>query len=405
MTTKTKTVADVPEIKKRKRRKKSLRMPKALRKVDHFYCTKCEKDHYKALTKSKTRYIKHWTLYRQKDASKLAAKVAPQVVALPDVSFEGKTVVLDTEKRSDAALAVDRFLKQRVVSQDHAVESFTNLIANVDADLSDPFKPRGIYLLMGPTGVGKTRIVEALSEYYFGSRNKLVKVNCGEVATGGSFEKFAEMIFGSQNVMLTTKSGKTLGLLLLDEIEKASRLVYKLLMGLLDRGTMTMDGEEVDLSHMVVFMTSNLGATGIMQILNNAKNKLNDEVRRKMHKAALDAATERFTPEFFNRLDEIIVFNPLLKDALFKIVGLEVAGIEQRLVSRNIRLHCTDLATEVLLKEGTDVRYGARHLRRTIERMIVQPLAHMITAGVLEGPARVKIIAKGGTLAFRKVED
>lgn len=389
---------------KTKRRKRKHKVPKVRISIDHYFCTKCDKEHWKGIT-PRLKFAKHYIMFRRQEIpqGKLPPKVDTLPKELPPVSFDGKKIPLNTQKRSAAAERAEQFLKARVVGQDHAVSAFVDLIAKVDADVCDPYKPRGIYLLLGPTGVGKTRIVEALAENYFSSRKKMVKINCGEMATMFSFKKFSGRLFYDENITLNTKSGKPLGLILFDEIEKATKLLYKVLMGILDRASLHVDDQEVDLSHTVIVMTSNLGADDIMKHLAAAKNTITPEVRKKMHRSALDAARARFTPEFFNRLDEVLVFNPLLKETLRQIVGMEIAGLEQRLIAHDIRLQCSDLATDLIVKEGTDLRYGARHLRRTVEQMIVKPIAHMITAGELKDHARLMIQVKDGRLNFCKV--
>jgi ATP-dependent Clp protease ATP-binding subunit ClpB len=387
-------------MKKERKKRRKKRLPHI--PVDHYFCTHCKKEHYKGLV-HKIRYAKHYIMFRQRAESKLTEKIDIKVKELPPVKFDGKEVALDVDRRSEIAGRTEKFIKQRVVGQDYAVASIVNMTAMIDADICDPYKPRGTYLFLGPTGVGKTRIVEAMAEYYFGSRKKMIKINCGELATMFSSKKFGSRIFNDENVLLKTRSGKQLGLILFDEIEKSSRLLYKFLMGILDRAVLTVDDQEIDLSHVIVCMTSNLGANEIMEIVTKAKNKITDDVQSKMRHAALDAARQRFTPEFFNRLDEVVVFNPLLRDTLYKIVGLEINNIEQRLIAHDIRIQCTDLATEYILKEGTDVRYGARKLRRTLEEIVVQPIAHMITSGVLKSHTKLRIAKKDGKLDFRKI--
>lgn len=388
----------VPKAGKRRRRKTvHVRVP-----VDHYYCTHCNKEHYKGLI-NKTKYAKHYVMFRKPEVGKLSPKETTLPKELPPVSFNGKLHMLHPERRSEQAIKVEKFLQARVVGQDHAVEEFVNLTAKIDADICNPFKPRGIYLLLGPTGVGKTRLTEALAEYYFSSRTKMVKFNCGELATMFSFKKFGEKLFTDDNISLHAKNGKPLGIILLDEIEKATILLYKLLMGVLDRASLTIDGQDVDLSHTVILMTSNLGSEAIMDILKKNK-ELNSSIQSKMRHAALEAARDKFTPEFFNRLDKVVVFNPLLKATLTKIVAMEMSNIEQRLIAHDIRLQCTDLAVKRILEEGTDMRYGARHLNRTLEELIVEPIAHLIASKELGRHSRVKIIAKDGGLQFHKVE-
>lgn len=396
----------MPKAEKKKRRKRK-RLPRV--PVESYFCTHCNKEHFKGLV-SKLRFAKHYVMFRKKEEGKLLSKEEVITKPLPKVKFEGKLTELDSHKRSKEVLDAHNFLRSKIVGQDHAVDRFTNLIAKIEADICDPYKPRGTYLFLGPTGVGKTRLTEALAEYFFHSRKKMVKINCGEMATMFSFKKFGARLFYDDNIALRTRSGKQLGLILLDEIEKATILLYKILLGVLDRASMTIDDQEVDLSHTVVVMTSNLGSKQIMEVLSKhrrtiekSEGKIDHEIHKEMHKQAVHAATERFSPEFFNRLDDVVVFNPLLKEQLHQIVAMEIENVEQRLVAHDIRIKCMDHATDYLLKEGTDIRYGARHLRRALERLVVQPIAHMITTGQLKQHSRVKILFQDGKLHFRKV--
>jgi len=391
----------------KKVRRKKKRLPRV--PVESYFCTHCNKEHFRGLV-SKLRFAKHYIMFRKKEEGKLATKEEIVQKPLPKVSFDGSLKELDTSKRSKDVLDAHNFLKARIVGQDHAVNSFTNLIAKIEADICDPYRPRGTYLFLGPTGVGKTRLTEALAEFFFHSRKKMVKINCGEMATMFSFKKFGARLFYDDNIALRTKSGKQLGLILLDEIEKSTVLLYKLLLGILDRASMTIDDQDVDLSHTVIVMTSNLGSKQIMEVLSKhkrtiekAQGQIDRSIHKEMHHNAVHAATERFSPEFFNRLDEVVVFNPLLKEQLHQIVEMEMQAIEQRLVAHDIRIKCGDHATDYLLQEGTDVRYGARHLRRALERLVVQPIAHMITTGQLKQHSRVKILYQSGKLHFRKV--
>lgn len=389
------------EVEPRKKRRRRSARRHNVPVPDKYFCTHCKKEHFKGLLR-KSSYVKHYILYREKKAAASPEDELP--VKLEPVSFEGKTVTLDEKRRGPAVVEFKKFIESRIVGQPQAVESFTDLAAKVEADVCDRWKPRGIYLLLGPTGVGKTRIVEALAEYYFHSRKKMLKINCGEIATMFSFKKFGDTLFDAPNLLMQTKNGgKNFGIILFDEIEKATVLLYKLLLGVLDRGYLTVDDKEIDLRHTVVIMTSNLGAADIQKILTKAGNKIDAEVRAQMEATAVAAATERFTPEFFNRLDEVVVFNPLLPEHLQKIVGLEIDSLEQRLVSRGIRIQCSEKSIAHMVKVGTDTRYGARHLRRALEKIVVKPLAHMITAGELKDKSRVKILYQDGGLKFKKV--
>jgi ATP-dependent Clp protease ATP-binding subunit ClpA len=284
-------------------------------------------------------------------------------------------------------------------------------------------------LLLGPTGSGKTRIVEAAAEILFGNRDAFTKVDCAEFQHSHEIAKLigsppgyvghreTKPVITQESLDRFQTQTLKLNFLLFDEIEKASDALWQLLLGILDKGVLTLgDNTRVDLSHTVVFMTSNLGAGEMGRLTGGGigfapppASQNESSLAQRMFRVALDAAKRRFSPEFMNRIDRVIVFRALTADDLRKILDLELAEIHKRILSTEgdgFTLQLAEEAKNFLLKEGTDPKYGARHLKRAIERHLVFPLSNLISPGQI-GPGEsviVSISADGSRLTFSKDE-
>jgi ATP-dependent Clp protease ATP-binding subunit ClpA len=253
---------------------------------------------------------------------------------------------------------------------------------------------------LGPTGVGKTRLVEAAAEILFGDSRALIKVDCAEFQHSHEIAKLIGSPPGylghretspliTQEALAKSHRGELkLSIVLFDEIEKASDALWQLLLGMLDKATLTLgDNRRVDLSQTIIFMTSNVGAvqltelmTGGMGFVHPAKPR-EERLEQKMERAALEAARRKFSPEFINRLDKMVVFHPLSRTQLEEVLQIELRKVERRVsdaMDRTFLLQITEQASQFLLDEGTDQRYGARHLNRAIEKFLVQPLARLL---------------------------
>ncbi len=315
---------------------------------------------------------------------------------------------LDPRQRSSLSRHFEDALRHKIVGQDEAVQALIELYQVFCAGLRCPGRPVGNLLFLGPTGSGKTRIVEAAAEILFGESRAVIKVDCAEFQHSHEIAK----LIGSPPGYLGHRETRTLitqealaashtdnlklSFLLFDEIEKASDALWQLLLGMLDKATLTLgDNRRVDLSQTVIFMTSNLGGGEIMELMEGGmgfiqpKDKPSAGLDAKVERAAVEAARRKFSPEFMNRLDSVVVFHPLQREELDEVLEIELDQVQQRVsdsTARPFLFQITNRGRQFLLQEGTDQRYGARHLKRAIERFVVSPLARLLaTAQVRPG--------------------
>src|ERR1700756_5704506 len=324
----------------------------------------------------------------------------------------GLTGVLDTEKRSSIACQFERALREKVVGQEQAVEALVDLYQMFCAGLQSPSRPIGNLLFLGPTGSGKTRIVEAAAEILFGDRRAVIKVDCAEFQHSHEIAKLigsppgylghreTHPLITQEALAASHRDQMKLSFLLFDEIEKASDALWQLLLGMLDKATLTLgDNRRVDLSHTVIFLTSNLGSSQIADLMQGGMGFIqpNDKPARrlqeKVERTAVEAARRNFSPEFMNRLDKIVVFHPLKREELDEVLEIELSNVQKRVLdvaTRQFLFRITEEGRAFLLQEGTDQRYGARHLKRAIERHVVYPIARLLaTAQVHQGDVLV----------------
>ncbi len=296
---------------------------------------------------------------------------------------------------------LERNLRKRIVGQEEAVEQVVKVYQTYLAGMSPPGRPVGNFLFLGPTGTGKTRLVEATAESLLGETRAVIKIDCAEFQHSHEIAKLIGSPPGylghrethpllSQETLnqFHTETCK-LSFVLFDEIEKASDALWNLLLGILDKATLTLgDNRRVDFSNALVFMTSNLGSSEMSTIISPRMGFLNgqqnsaQQLWTKISGAGLEAARKKFTPEFMNRIDKVVVFKPLGQEELRKILSLELNYIQQRILYSSqgapFIFECTEGARDYLLREGTDPKYGARHLKRALERHLVYPLSNLI---------------------------
>ena len=320
--------------------------------------------------------------------------------------------VLDPGRTGRDAESLEANLRKHIVGQSEAVQQIVNIFQMHMTGMNPPGRPIGNFLFLGPTGTGKTRIVEATAESMLNNPRGVIKIDCAEFQHSHEIAKLIGSPPGylghrethpllSQETLNQFHTDKVkISFVLFDEIEKASDSLWNLLLGILDKATLTLgDNRKVDFSRAMIFMTSNLGATEMSNLLSprlgfgigpasatdNAaaldpatQQKMSDKIGRSGH----EAARKKFTPEFMNRLDKIVVFKPLGEDDIRRILDIELRLVQNRIFQslgeRSFVFTATDATKEYLLKEGIDPKYGARHLKRALERLVVQPISNLI---------------------------
>ena len=307
---------------------------------------------------------------------------------------------LDPSIRSNETRDFHAALRAKIVGQEEGVQALVDLYQVFCAGLNSPGRPVGNLLFLGPTGSGKTRIVEAAAEILFGDARTVIKVDCAEFQHSHEIAKLigsppgylghreTHPLITQEELAKSHTERLKLSFLLFDEIEKASDALWQLLLGMLDKATLTLgDNRRVDLSQTVIFLTSNLGGGEITELMNGGmgfiqpKDKPATGLDQKVERTAVEAARRKFSPEFMNRLDKVVVFHPLRREQLEAVLDIELGQVQQRVLETakgQFLFRVTGSGKEFLLQEGTDQRYGARHLKRAIERHVVYPLANLL---------------------------
>ena len=341
-------------------------------------------------------------------------------------------VPLDPTKTGRDAESLEINLRKNIVGQTEAIEQIVNIYQMQLTSMNAPDRPIGNFLFLGPTGSGKTRSVEATAEALVGNPRAVIKIDCAEFQHSHEIAKLIGSPPGylghrethpllSQEMLNQHHTEKVkVSFVLFDEIEKASDSLWNLLLGILDKATLTLgDNRRVDFSRAMIFMTSNLGAGEMANLMSpklgfhfgpsDQKTCVIDQsLSEKISHAGLDAARRKFTPEFINRLDKIVVFKPLGESELRKILDIELRMVQQRIFkaagANPFIFTLTPSAKDYLLVEGTDMKYGARHLKRAIERHLVQPMSNLIATDQVRGGdwIRVDYDTSRGLMTFLK---
>jgi ATP-dependent Clp protease ATP-binding subunit ClpB len=330
-------------------------------------------------------------------------------------------VPLDPAKTGREASTLEMGLRRMIIGQDEAIQQIVNIYQMHLTGMNAPGRPIGNFLFLGPTGSGKTRIVEATAETLLKNPRAVIKIDCAEFQHSHEIAKLIGSPPGylghrethpllSQEVLnqYQTETMKV-SFVLFDEIEKASDALWNLLLGILDKATLTLgDNRKVDFSKAMIFMTSNLGASEMSAIMapklgfgtSDARIKastgvFDEKMTGKIARSGVEAARRKFTPEFMNRLDKIVTFSPLGTEQLKKILDIELNLVQQRIFNtstdRAFVFTMSDHGKDFLLAEGTDLKYGARHLKRAIERLLVHPMSNLIATDQVRGGDWVRV--------------
>ena len=337
---------------------------------------------------------------------------------------------LDPHKPGRQAEALEANLRRLVVGQDEAIRRIVELYQMYVTGMNAPGRPIGNVLFLGPTGSGKTRLVEATAESLYGSADGIIKVNCAEFQHSHEIAKLlgappgylghreTHPMFSQETLNRAHTETVKLSLVLFDEIEKASDALWNLLLGVLDKASLTLgDGRQTDFSQSFIFMTSNLGASEMEGLVRPrwgfaTKPKFDEEgggkeLSEKLSKVGVEAARKKFVPEFVNRLDAMVVFNALGPAELRQVVEIELRRVQERILSSKAGafvFRLSEDAVDQLLEDGTDPRYGARHLRRAIDRLLVQPISNLVASEQVRGGdcIMVEADAEAKEMVFRR---
>jgi ATP-dependent Clp protease ATP-binding subunit ClpB len=320
-----------------------------------------------------------------------------------------KGILLDPDRKSPRASEFEDKLSGWIVGQERAVRRMSGLFQIYLAGMNNPSRPIGTMLFLGPTGSGKTRVVEAAAEVLFNEPHTVVKIDCAEFQHSHEIAKLigsppgylghreTSPMLTQENLDKSHTDDTKLTFVLFDEIEKASDSLWQLLLGILDKATLTLgDNRRVDFSRTVVIMTSNLGAREMSEMISGGigfaptktdQTKEDNEIDTKIYRTALEAAKRKFSPEFMNRIDKVVVFRSLKEHHLRQILDIELRSVQDRITESagtKFVFECTTEAKEFLLSEGIDLKYGARHLKRSVERFLVYPLSNLVATQQVE---------------------
>jgi ATP-dependent Clp protease ATP-binding subunit ClpB len=340
---------------------------------------------------------------------------------------------LDPTRTGRDAESLDQSLRHLIVGQDEAIDQIVNIYQMYLTGLAAPGRPIANFLFLGPTGSGKTRTVEATAEALIQNPRSVVKIDCAEFQHSHEIAKLIGSPPGylghrethpllSQEVINQHHTEKVrISFILFDEIEKASDALWNLLLGILDKATLTLgDNRKVDFSNAMIFMTSNIGAGEMASLISPKLGFLapeekgpeaDDKLNAKLSRSGVEAARRKFTPEFMNRIDKVVVFKPLGQPELQRILTLELAEVQRRVfqaqTDKPFVFKTTEEGRRFLLAEGTDLKYGARHLKRAIERLLVQPLSNLLATDQINAGDLIQVDfdADQSKLLFHKEQE
>ncbi|MET0515847.1 MAG: ATP-dependent Clp protease ATP-binding subunit, partial [Nitrospiraceae bacterium] len=357
----------------------------------------------KLLDESKREWKKNQEKHKPTIGKEDVAYVVSKMTGIPLFKLE--------EEESNKLLRMEDFLHKRVIGQDEAISAVCRAIRRSRAGLKDARKPIGSFIFLGPTGVGKTELARTLAEFLFNSEDALIRIDMSEYQ-----EKFtSSRLFGAPPGYVGYEEGGQLtekvrrrpySVVLFDEIEKAHPDVFNVLLQVLDDGVLTDSlGRKVDFKNTVVIMTSNIGTKLIQKGVSlGFQSGEQGEQSRRRKEDVLGELRRSFSPEFLNRIDEIVVFHPLDKEQLFNILDILLRELNLRLLDKGVTIEVDDEVKHWLIKEGYEPLYGARPMRRTIQRAIGDPLSEELIKGRFKENRKIKVIIRDGAPAFIEQE-
>ena len=331
----------------------------------------------------------------------LRNKVTDEEVAEVVSKWTGIPISKMLESEKEKLLQMEEAIGKRVVGQNEAVRAVADAIRRSRAGLSDPNRPNGSFLFLGPTGVGKTELCKALAEFLFDTEEAMVRIDMSEFMEKHSVARLigappGYVGYEEGGYLTEAVRRRPYSVLLLDEVEKAHPDVFNVLLQVLDDGRLTDgQGRTVDFRNTVIIMTSNLGSHVIQELAGESNYA-------KMKSSVMEIVQQHFRPEFINRVDDIVVFHPLVREQLRSIVDIQLGFLRKRLADRDMELAIDDQAKDLLGEAGFDPVYGARPLKRAIQQQVENPLAQRILRGEFGPGTRIRVSAAGGQLQFER---
>ena len=344
----------------------------------------------------------------EEDAQKSIHQVKVEDIADVVSMSTGVPVSNLTEAETEKLLRMEGVLHERVIGQDEAVTALSKAIRRSRSGLKDPRRPAGSFIFLGPSGVGKTELSKALAEFLFNSEDALLSFDMSEYMEKHSVSRLVGsppgyVGFDEGGQLTKAVRQRPYSVVLFDEIEKAHPDVFNILLQILEEGRLTdAQGRTVDFRNTVIIMTSNVGAREIAQstplgFSTGSGNGLSD---KEIKSRVMSEMKKLFRPEFLNRIDEIIVFKSLTEEEIAQIVELMVADLRERMIAQGMSINLTDAAARLIAREGTDASFGARPLRRAIQRLLEDPLSEQILEGKWTAGSIVDVDEKDGELVF-----
>jgi ATP-dependent Clp protease ATP-binding subunit ClpB len=337
----------------------------------------------------------------QQETKLLRNNVSEEEIAEVVSRWTGIPISKMLEGEREKLLRMEQALSERVVGQDEAVKAVSDAIRRARAGLSDPNRPSGSFLFLGPTGVGKTELTKALAAFLFDTEEAMVRIDMSEFMEKHSVARLigappGYVGYEEGGYLTEAVRRKPYSVILLDEIEKAHPDVFNVLLQVLDDGRLTDgQGRTVNFRNTVIVMTSNLGSQVIQEMAG-------EENYDRMKAAVMEIVGQHFRPEFINRVDEIVVFHPLAKDQIRAITRIQLEYLRKRLADRNLMLRVSDAALDKLGEAGFDPVYGARPLKRAMQQQLENPLAQRILKGQFLPGDVIEVDVSGGAFQFEK---